>query len=86
MNYESAPTQPGIKNDHVRLPTQHGLMVAWGQFAQDTGLIEGFMHVPVAVVTSACSDIPASYCGTYDSFRPGNHSLGDETVLDIQTI
>jgi hypothetical protein len=47
MNCESAPIQPSIESDHVRLPTQHGLMVAWGQFAQDIGLIEGLMHVPV---------------------------------------
>jgi len=47
MNCKPAPTQPSIETDHVRLPTQHGLMVAWGQFAQDIGLIEGLMHVPV---------------------------------------
>jgi hypothetical protein len=47
MNCESAPTQPSIESGHVRLPTQHGLMVAWGQFAQDIGLIEGLMDVPV---------------------------------------
>ena len=47
MNCKSTPTQPSVETDHVRLPTQHGLMVAWGQFAQDIGLIEGLMHVPV---------------------------------------
>ncbi len=47
MNYKSTPTQLSVETDHVRLPTQHGLMVAWGQFAQHIGLIEGLMHVPV---------------------------------------
>lgn len=47
MNCKSASTQPSVETDHLRLPTQHGLMVAWGQFAQHIGLIEGLMHVPV---------------------------------------
>ena len=47
MNCKSAPTQPSVETDHVRLPTQHGLMVAWGQFAQHIGLVEGLMDVPV---------------------------------------
>jgi hypothetical protein len=47
MDCKSAPTQPSVETDHVRLPTQHGLMVAWGQFAQHIGLVEGLMDVPV---------------------------------------
>ena len=47
MNCKPTLTQPSVETDHVRLPTQHGLMAAWGQFAQHIGLIEGLMHVPV---------------------------------------
>lgn len=47
MNCELTSAQPSVDIDNVRLPTQHGLMVAWGQFAQDIGLIEGLMQVPV---------------------------------------
>jgi len=48
MNRQSLPTQPHVETDTVRLPTQHGLLVAWGQFAQRIGLVEGLLQVPVS--------------------------------------
>lgn len=47
MNCKSTLAQPSAEADHVRLPTQHGLMVAWGRFAQHIGLLDGLMQVPV---------------------------------------
>jgi len=47
MNSTLTTTQPNVEADDVRLPTQHGLLVAWGQFAHHIGLIEKLTGVPV---------------------------------------
>ena len=47
MNRQATLTQPSAETDAVRWPTQHGLLVAWGYFAHQIGLIEGLLQVPV---------------------------------------